>query len=121
MVIMKRMACILVWAFLMGQGATPVQAQMDPVFTYQGQLKEAGRPYDGTAYLEFSLWDSLENGNQLGSPHWTSDGVNVENGLFTVEVDAMAFGPLAFTGEPRWLQVVVTDWNYFERVELSPR
>jgi len=94
---------------------------MDPVFTYQGQLKEGGVPYNGVVYLEFTLWDAPISGTQIGDPYWTFDGVPVTDGLFTVEVDAMLFGPTAFTGEPRWLQVVITDWNYFDRTELSPR
>jgi len=118
---MKRLNFFLLAALFAGAGPALVRAQMDPVFTYQGQLKEGGRPYNGVTYLEFTLWDALENGNQIGDPYWTSDGVTVVNGLFTVDVDAMWFGPTAFTGAPRWLQIVVTDWNYFERVELSPR
>jgi len=113
-----RVCCI---AFAGAFCACPALAQTDPVFSYQGQLKEAGVPVTDLVYLEFTLWDALENGNQIGEPFWTSDGVDVVNGLFTVEVDAMAFGPMAFTGAPRWLQIVVTDWNYFDRVELSPR
>ena len=95
---------IQAWRFalvgLLCAGPTLVQAQMDPVFTYQGQLKEEGRPYDGTTYLEFTLWDAPELGTQIGSPYWTYDGVSVVNGLFTVEVDAMLFGPTAFNGAP---------------------
>jgi len=103
--------------------ATPalVQAQMAPAFTYQGQLKEAGRPYDGMAYLDFSLWDALENGNQIGTTYWTPFGVDVVNGLFTVEVDALPFGPTAFNGQPRWLQIALTDAGGANPILLSPR
>ena len=94
---------------------------MDPVFTYQGQLKELGHPYNGVVYLEFGLWDDPDGGAPVGWCCWTPDGVDVVDGLFTVEVDAMAFGPEAFNGQPRWLEVAVTDEEGMSSVELSPR
>ena len=100
---------------------TIAQAQPDPVFTYQGQLKEAGRPYNGVAYFEFSLWDAVESGTPIGDPYSTWSGVDVVDGLFTVEVDAMMFGPEAFTGAPRWLQIAVHDMHGLNRVVLTPR
>ena len=115
-----RRQCIAVIGLLLA-GPGLAQAQMDPVFTYQGQLKDEGVPVNGVVYLEFGLWDAPEYGNQVGSCYWTPYGVDVQNGLFTVEVDAMAFGPLAFTGQPRWLQVAVTDEEGMNPIELNPR
>lgn len=119
MIIVQRLACIAVLAFLIGVIPALVQAQMDPVFTYQGQLKDAGGPYDGVTYLQFTLWDALENGNQLGFQFWTE--VDVVDGLFTVEVDTSRFGSNFFTGDARWLQIVVTDAGGGNKIVLSPR
>ncbi len=80
-------------------GATPLQ----PVFTYQGQLKENGQPVDGMVDLEFTLGDSPVLGVAVGPPI-TKLNVEVVNGLFTVELD---FGGTAFLGDERWLQVKV--------------
>jgi hypothetical protein len=98
-------------------GAYAVELPM----TYQGQLKQDGVPVNGVVYLEFGLWDALDSGAQVGWCYWTQSGVEVVNGLFTVEVDAIEFGPEAFNGEPRWLQIAVTDDQGMNPIELSPR
>ncbi len=118
-----KLARISAWGNLFAGAlcVNPVIAQMDPVFTYQGQLKELGHPYNGVVYLEFGLWDDPDGGAPVGWCCWTPDGVDVVDGLFTVEVDAMAFGPEAFNGQPRWLEVAVTDEEGMSSVELSPR
>src|SRR5256885_106057 len=36
-------------------------------FTYQGQLKQAGSPANGQYDLQFTLFDSASDGNQVGS------------------------------------------------------
>ncbi len=85
------------------------QTPASTVFTYQGQLKQAGVPLDDTADFQFSLWDAAgsgdppKGGNQIRS---TVDvnAVNVVNGLFTAELD---FGVGAFDGRARWLQIAV--------------
>jgi hypothetical protein len=72
------------------------------VFTYQGQLADAGSPATGTNYgMTFSLYDASTNGTLLGTNFILS--VTVSNGQFSVPLD---FGN-AFTGDARWLQVAV--------------
>jgi len=87
-------------------GATP----LGTAFTYQGQLKQAGVPLDGTADFEFSLWDDPGSGAppvggvQVGLPEGASN-VSVVGGQFTVDLD---FGPDAFNGQDaRWLEIAV--------------
>ena len=97
--------------------ATSPTAAAETAFTYQGQLKQDGVPITGSADLEFRLWDEAGSGepptggSQVG-PTLTFDGlggnpapVDVVNGLFTVQLD---FGNGAFTGDARWLEIVVT-------------
>ncbi len=72
-------------------------------FTYQGQLKDASDPVNGSADLAFSLWDAAVGGSQIGVTVTASD-VEVVDGLFTVELD---FGLAAFTGNALWVEVDV--------------
>jgi len=96
------------------QGATPLTT----AFTYQGQLKQGGAPFDGTADFQFSLWDAATGGAQIGTTVQVN-AVNVASGLFAVNLD---FGAAAFSGDARWLQLAVrpaTDVIAF--TTLSPR
>ncbi len=72
-------------------------------FTYQGQLEQSGALANGTCDLQFSLFDTLSSGNQVG-PTLTVTPVSVTDGLFTVPLD---FGGSAFDGNDRWLQIAV--------------
>lgn len=90
-------------------------------FTYQGQLKDAGLPMNGTVDFLFTLFDSPgvgdppTGGAQIGSEQ-SINGVEVVNGLFTVTVKAHdEFGLGAFDGGARWLQIEV------DGTTLSPR
>jgi len=80
-------------------------------FTYQGQLRQSGEHFIGMADLEFRLYDQLSGGTQIGSPQ-SLNAVPVEDGLFQVELD---FGPTAFNGSDRFLEVTV------DGAPLSPR
>jgi len=99
------------------------QAALGTAFTYQGQLKKAGNPVNGTCDFQFSLWDAAGSGspptggNQIGSTQ-TKTGVSVSNGLFTVQLD---FGADAFQGDARWLQIRVKCAGDSDYVTLSPR
>ena len=78
-------------------------AQTSTAITYQGQLQDGGGPFDGTPGMEFRLYDSLTDGNQIGNAEFFS-GVPVEDGLFQVELD---FGAGAFDGSERYLEIEV--------------
>src|SRR5438045_9730216 len=90
------------------------QTPLDASFTYQGQLKQSGAPFSGSADLQFALYDALTGGNQLGTQSLA--GVTIANGLFSVVLNgAGEFGPSAFTGDARWLEIAVNG------VALAPR
>jgi len=78
-------------------------ASAGTAFTYQGQLNEGGQPAGGRYDFVFSLYDSSTNGTQIKSDVVVL-AVDVTNGLYKASVD---FGPEAFTGEARWLEIGV--------------
>lgn len=79
--------------------------------TYQGQLELSGAPFEGTADLEFRLFGQATGGTLIGDVH-TFPNWPVSQGLFQVELD---FGPAAFAGSPRFLEVRV------DGAALTPR
>ena len=81
-------------------GAAP-QALVGATFTYQGRLNKGGSPHTGQCDFRLSLHDALSDGNQVGDTQ-TIAGVDVEQGLFTVVVNAgNEFGDGAFTETER--------------------
>ncbi|MHC4695326.1 MAG: hypothetical protein ACYTFA_01135 [Planctomycetota bacterium] len=89
-------------------------------FTYQGQLKQAGIPSRDPVKFRFSLWNAEVDGARIGS-NWETGSVTPIDGLFTVKVD---FGPGAFDGDARWLEIAVKsppEQPDSEYVTLSPR
>lgn len=95
-------ACTI--AFLALTGRASVAAPVGTAFTYQGQLKQGGVPYDGLVDMQFSLWTAATAGSQVG-PWRSFIGVPVVNGLFTVDLDFTSASYAA--GEARFLQVDV--------------
>jgi hypothetical protein len=96
-------------ARVLGLAAAPaaVDAPLGTGFTYQGQLKNGSVPVNGTCDLQVSLWDAVTGGTQLGATQ-TLNAATVLNGLFTVQLNgAGQFGPNAFNGQARWLQIAV--------------
>ncbi len=90
-------------------GETP----LGTAFTYQGQLKQAGAPFEGTADFQFTLWDAAGSGNpptggvQVGGVQ-AINALPVTAGLFTVTLNGGGeFGGNAFNGNARWVQVAV--------------
>ena len=82
-------------------------SQLGPSFTYQGYLQKDGSPVNGLCDINFSLWDAVTNGNQIGETlyHYF---VTVTNGVFTREINTSGnFGANAFTGQERYLEITV--------------
>ena len=76
-------------------------------FTYQGRLNDGGAPANGAYDLTFTLYADPTDNLYFGE-HITLSAVPVTNGIFTVELNtAGEFGPYAFNGEARWLQIGV--------------
>ncbi|NOG55161.1 MAG: hypothetical protein HND57_12705 [Planctomycetes bacterium] len=91
--------------------------QPDTSFTYRGQLLRHGAPMSDLVDFELTLWDTAEDGNQIGQPQWVI-GHYVIDGLFSLTLD---FGPDAFGTEPRWLEITVLSSADTEPVTLAPR
>jgi len=72
-------------------------------FMYQGQLKRAGNAVSDAYSFRFTLWDAETDGNQIGGMI-EKTGVPVVDGVFSVLLD---FGPNAFDGDARWLEVAL--------------
>lgn len=109
-------AGVLLWSVILMIGSVQA-APLGTAFTYQGQLQKNGSPYNGTCSFQFSLWDAVSGGAQVGST-LTQTGVTVSNGLFTVTLD---FGTGVFTGDARWLQIAVQCSGDSGYTTLSPR
>ncbi len=101
-----------------GLSAAIGQALLGTAFTYQGQLKDAGQPFNGSANLIFRLYDASVGGNLIGSQ--TLTGVGIAGGLFTVVLNGSGeFGPIAFNGDARWLDITVNGTTLTPRQPLT--
>jgi hypothetical protein len=98
-------------------GAAHAQAPMGSAFTYQGRLADAGVPASGSFDFRFALFDAATGGSAVGAPV-SIPAVAVTGGLFTVALD---FGPAAFAGQARWLQVEVRPAGGGGYTALTPR
>ena len=106
--------CSVAACCVLAAAATPLGTG----FTYQGQLKQAGQPYSGSADLVFDLYDAASAGNLLGTQ--TLNGVAVTNGLFTVQLNAAGeLGFNAFGGNERWLDITVNGTPLLPRQHLT--
>lgn len=86
------------------EGPISSQADVSPTFIYQGELRQDGEPVDGVqCNFTFELWDDPQpgQGTQIGSQSRTK---TPKNGRFSTELN---FGSSAFTGEARFLQILV--------------
>ena len=96
--------------------------QLSAVFTYQGQLKDAGQPATGPYDFQFRLFSGASGGVPLGVTVTRND-VSVVNGLFVVTLD---FGQAPFSGSARHLEIAVRPGpstgpytSFSERQELT--
>ena len=117
--------CVLVLALVLAlvssvsiaQDSAP-QVALGTAFTYQGRLENGSGPVDGTCDLRFKLLNAASGGTQIDGTE-TLTGVEISEGLFTVQLD---FGAGAFNGYARWLEIAVRcpagSGSY---VQLSPR
>lgn len=96
----------------------PVAVQAAGTFTYQGQLQQAGTPFNGSANFDFKLYSVPTAGTQIG-PTVIHENQSVVNGLFQVELD---FGSPVWNGE-HWLEVRVngTTLSPRQRVTATPK
>jgi hypothetical protein len=99
-----------------GRPAVPAE-QAGSGFTYQGSLKDGNNPANGQYDLQFTLYDALTGGNQVGSPI-TLTNQAVTDGLFAVQLD---FGASSFQGSSRWLEIAVKPAGGGSYTTLSPR
>ncbi len=81
----------------------PLAFSQGTAFTYQGRLDYGGTPANGIYDLRFTIYDADAAGATVGST-FSTNGVAVSNGLFTVTLD---FGAGVFTGPARWLEIGV--------------
>jgi hypothetical protein len=114
--IMKNVLRGLLAAACLGLGAMPGWAQ-GTAFTYQGRLSDAGGLGAGNYDFRFALFDSAQNGSQIGGAV-SNLSVWVTNGLFTLPLD---FGAEAFSGANRWLEIAVRTNGAATFAVLSPR
>ena len=63
----------------------------------------SGAPVNGTADFQFKLFGAVTGGAQVGATQ-SVNGVTVSDGVFVVTLD---FGTSAFSGDKRWLELVV--------------
>jgi len=101
---MRRSACLkMVLATWLGLAGLAAGAELGTAFTYQGRLRLEGLPLNEACDLQFKLWTAAEGGSQVGSTDTVAE-VLPSGGEFTAELD---FGPGAFAGEARFLEVAV--------------
>lgn len=101
-----------------GWSLTIVDPPLGTGFTYQGRLRDDGMILNGLVDLRFTLTDGT--GGTVGSAVTLAD-VAVADGLFTVELNTNGeFGPDAFDGEARFLEVAVANPAGSSFATLSP-
>jgi hypothetical protein len=107
-----RTSCVLAVAFAAVLSAAPAQlTTIDSTFTYQGRLRDANGPVEGTVNLTFRVYNLPEGGTPVHT--FTATGVPVSKGLFSVDVQIPSGG---FDITRRFLGVQVGDGP-----EMTPR
>lgn len=107
---MEKHIAVMVFSIL-----SPAFTLGQTTFTYQGQIKTNGVPANGSYNLTFKLFTAADAGSQVG-PTITRNGIPVTNGLLNQALD---FGPGAFPGDRRWLEVTVNGTVLTPRQEIT--
>jgi hypothetical protein len=90
-------------------------ARADTEFSYRGELLENGNLANGVYSMDYSLWDAVAGGNQIGATI-TINAVQVTDGRFTVALD---FGAAALDNTDRWLEVAVNATSLVPRQPIT--
>lgn len=105
-------------ALFLGSGGGAGAAPISSAFTYQGRLNTDGSAASGAFDFQFHLFGEATDGTALAGPVNVA-AVTVSNGLFQVTLD---FGPAAFNGDARWLEIAVKNSASGDPLQLlSPR
>lgn len=113
-----RTALIILFTLALPFGWPLQAAPLGSTFNYQGRLTYNGAPANGIYDLRFAVFDSTNlPGTQIAGPI-TNSATAVTNGLFTVPLD---FGPSAFDGSSRWLEIAVRTNGGAAFTSLNPR
>ena len=99
----KKIIVVLLFIFLFCLPQTSQAETIGTAFTYQGRLIDANNAADGLYDLQFKLYDSPADGNQMGGTIDANE-VDVIDGHFAVLLD---FGSDVFNSNARWLDIGV--------------
>lgn len=98
----------------------PYTEAAPPRMTYQGQLKSNGRPVTATADFRARLWDAPTGGTIVAGFEPIA-GVQVVNGLFTIELLLDTEPAAVFGGGTRYLELLVAVPAGTDSIPLTPR
>ena len=100
---MNTMKINLLLALFVLMGVSLRAVELGNAIGYQGRLIDGGVPANGSYDLRFAVFDSAQEGNQIGIV-LTNAATPVADSLFAVTLD---FEPGIFTGDARWLEIGV--------------
>ena len=101
--------------------AASAQTPLGPAFTFQGQLNANGNVVNTPHDFQFRLFDAPGGGIQIGNPD-EHPAVGLADGVFSIQLnDGGEFGPVAFTGDARWLEIWVKASGDPTYTLLTPR
>jgi hypothetical protein len=93
-------------------------AAQTTTITYQGRLNDGANPANGVYEMNFTLFDALTGGNQIGAT-LTNTSIQVNNGVFTAPLNFTAAN--AFDGSERFIQITVKKPAETNATVMTPR
>lgn len=108
------LTCITLTLLVLAAGMVKA-VPLGTAIKYNGHLREAGNPANGTYDVIFNLWDAEADGNLVASS--SASGVTVEDGVLSVSPD---FGDV-FNGQAYWLEIQIKKSNQPNYQTLAPR